>query len=106
MSQDPPKPVEYVQNPAPPAQVREAAPAYGAAEHWVPAAEFKTHCLRLLDDVAERRGEVVVTRHGKPVARLVAYDAAPPSLLGWMAGTVAHAGDLVSPLDEPWEADA
>jgi prevent-host-death family protein len=99
-------PHEHRRSPAPPATVREAAPVYGAAERRVPAAEFKTHCLRLLDDVAERRGEVVVTRHGKPVARLVAYDAEPPALLGWMAGSVLHAGDLVSPLDEPWDADS
>lgn len=106
MDQPPKKPFEYRQAPPPPPQVEEAAPVYGAAERWVPAAEFKTHCLRLLDDVAERRGEVVVTRHGKPVARLVAYDAEAPSPLGWMAGTVLHAGDLLSPLDEPWDADA
>lgn len=33
------------------------------------AAEAKTHFLRILDDV-ERGESVIITRHGKPVARL------------------------------------
>lgn len=100
----------------PPRMVREAAAAYlpgaaggdggGGGEERVSAAEFKTHCLRLIERVQRERGTVVVTRYGRPVARLVPYDEAPGSLLGHVAGAVSHYGDLVSPVGEAWEADA
>ena len=76
-------------------------------EEWVTAAEFKTHCLRLMEQVRQGRTEVVVTRYGQPVARLVPYhEEAPVSIFGHLAGTVVSATDLVSPVGEAWEADA
>jgi prevent-host-death family protein len=93
--------------PKPPSKVREAVMPYlPADEEWVSAGEFKTHCLRLIEQVERERGEVVVTRYGRPVARLVPYEAAPAPLLGHMAGSVSRYGDIVSPVDEAWEADA
>jgi prevent-host-death family protein len=80
--------------------------AAGPAQQWVTAAEFKTHCLRLIDEVLQSRGEVVVTRYGKPVARLVPFDEAPVSLFGHLRGAVASYGDLVAPTGESWDADA
>lgn len=37
----------------------------------VSAAEFKAHCLRLMDEVRATGIEIVVTKHGRPVSRLV-----------------------------------
>lgn len=90
------------------AALRYLAPAQPAKkeEEWVSAADFKTHCLRLIERVERERGEVVVTRYGKPVARLVPYGEEPASLLGHVAGAVSFHGDLVSPVDEAWDADA
>ena len=87
---------------------REAAFAYGGERtaEWVSAADFKAQCLRLVERVEQGRGEVVVTRYGRPVARLVPFDAAPASLFGYLAGSVVSYGDLVSPVGEPWDADA
>ena len=68
----------------------------------VSASNFKAHCLALLDDVALTGEEVVVTKRGRPVARLVAIDAPQP-----LAGSVTfHASDdeLVAPLDVAWDA--
>jgi len=68
----------------------------------VSASNFKAHCLALLDDVALTGEEVVVTKRGRPVARLVAIDAPHP-----LAGSVTfHASDdeLVAPLDVAWDA--
>ena len=89
--------------------VREAAAKYtpgGPDEEWITAAEFKTHCLRLIEQVRQGRGEVVVTRYGKPVARLVPYDRNPVSLFGHLSGSVVSHGDLIAPVGEEWEADA
>jgi prevent-host-death family protein len=70
----------------------------------IPAGEFKAKCLALMDEV-ERTGQpLVITKRGKPVARLVPESSAPKSLFGIMKGTVIITGDIISPLDEPWEA--
>lgn len=71
----------------------------------IPAGEFKTHCLQLLDRVAATGESLTVTKHGRPVAQLVPL---PPerSLFGAMAGSVTASSDLVEPLDESWAADA
>lgn len=37
----------------------------------IPAAKFKAECLALLDEVERTRQELIVTKRGKPVARLV-----------------------------------
>lgn len=68
----------------------------------ISASNFKAHCLALLDDVALTGEEVVVTKRGRPVARLVAIDAPRP-----LAGSVTfHTSDdeLVAPLDVAWDA--
>jgi prevent-host-death family protein len=64
-----------------------------------------------LDRVARGREEVVVTRYGRPVAKLVPVeptegDEQAPGLFGWLRGTVTVHGDIIAPIDEPWDADA
>jgi prevent-host-death family protein len=67
------------------------------------AGDFKAKCLKLLDEVARTREPLVVTKHGKAVAKLVPI---PPEtgLFGALAGSVRQEGDIVSPLDNEWEA--
>jgi len=70
----------------------------------MPASQFKARCLALLDEVALTGEEIVVTKRGKPVARLVAIDEPKP-----LAGSVAfHVSDdeLVAPLDVAWDAQS
>jgi prevent-host-death family protein len=47
------------------------------AERTVAAGEFKARCLALLDEVADRRTEIIVTKRGVPVARVVPLAPAP-----------------------------
>ncbi len=69
----------------------------------IPAGEFKAKCLKLIDEVAETGEEIVVTKRGKIVARLVPpNDESRRSL----AGTIAWEKDIVSPVDDDWDADA
>ena len=90
-----------------PRRVREARFVPGADELVVSAAEFKTHCLQLMDRVQQERTEVVVTRYGRPVARLVPYEAEEAvTPFGVLRGTVTFHGDVVAPTGEAWEADA
>jgi prevent-host-death family protein len=76
------------------------------AEVRISAAEFKTNCLRLMDEVARRRIPVVITKRGKPVAKLVPISEEPIDIFGRMAGTIRICGDIVGPTGEIWEADA
>jgi prevent-host-death family protein len=69
------------------------------SQKTVPAGEFKARCLALLDEVAQTGKPLLVTKRGKPVARLVPVEA-PPGLLG----SVKKEKDLVSPIGEEWDA--
>lgn len=71
----------------------------------IPAGEFKAHCLQLLDDVQQTRGEIVITKRGKPVARLVPTEEAAPLLFGRMRGSVTISGDIVAACGELWDAE-
>jgi prevent-host-death family protein len=70
-------------------------------ERRVPAAEFKARCLALLDEVAATHRSVVVTKRGRPVARVVPFDESAPDL----SGSIVFEGDLVSPTGEEWDAE-
>lgn len=69
-------------------------------ERSIAAGEFKAKCLKLLDEVAETRETIVITKHGKPVARLVPIREHRSPLFGAMRGTVLWEGDIISPLGE------
>ncbi len=65
------------------------AKAPPASRTSVGSADFKARCLELIDHVKESGAEYIVTRHGKPVARLVPVEAEQQgSPLGSMKGTV------------------
>jgi prevent-host-death family protein len=72
----------------------------------ISAAEFKTNCLRLMDDVAQRRVPIIITKRGKPVAKLVPLSEEPIDIFGRMAGTIRICGDIISPIDVEWGGDA
>ncbi len=72
-------------------------------ETTIGAGDFKAKCLQLLDDVAAHREPLVITKRGKPVAKLVPM---PPDieLFGALAGSVLDETDIVSPIDSKWDA--
>lgn len=72
----------------------------------ISAGRFKAECLKLMDEVKARHGEVVITKRGKPVARLVPYEEKPVPVHGFMKNTVTFVGDVISPLGVKWDADA
>lgn len=69
----------------------------------IQASEFKATCLSLLDEVAETRREIVVTKRGRPVAKLVPIDR-PADLQGSVTILSPHIDDLFS-TGEVWAAD-
>jgi prevent-host-death family protein len=71
----------------------------------VPATKFKAQCLELMDRVAEGRETYVITKRGKPVAKLVPVDRPRrKSIFGCMADQTEIVGDIEKPLwtDAQW----
>jgi prevent-host-death family protein len=71
-------------------------------EPRIPSGEFKTHCLRLLEEVARTGVSFVVTKRGRPVARITPVAGNEPVSL---AGSILEEGDLISPIGEAWDSD-
>jgi len=71
----------------------------------VSASTFKNSCLQLIDRVGQTREEIVVTRYGRPVAKLVAFDEGKVPLFGHLAGSITIHGDVVAPLNVEWDAE-
>ncbi|MDE0029269.1 MAG: type II toxin-antitoxin system prevent-host-death family antitoxin [Deltaproteobacteria bacterium] len=71
----------------------------------IKASEFKAKCLKLMDDVAEGGYEIVITKNGRPVSRLVPYRERPKSLFGIDRGRIEIIGDIIEPINVEWEAD-
>ncbi|MFH1706297.1 MAG: type II toxin-antitoxin system prevent-host-death family antitoxin [Planctomycetota bacterium] len=70
------------------------------------AALFKARCLKLMDQVNATHEEVTITKHGKPVAKLVPCSARPSrALYGCLRGSVTIKGDIIAPVASQWEAE-
>lgn len=69
----------------------------------VSASRFKAQCLALLDEVALTGEEIVVTKRGRPVARVVAIDE-PVGLEGSVTFNVSDEA-LLAPVDVAWDAE-
>jgi prevent-host-death family protein len=72
------------------------------SERTVPASKFKAQCLAMLDEVAATGEEIVVTKRGRAVARVVSAQA-PSSLSGSVSFNVSDE-ELIEPLDIVWDA--
>ena len=76
------------------------------SQRTMKASEFKSKCLKLMDEVAENGGEIVITKNGKPVAKLTAFHERPKTLFGIDKGRLKITGDIISPIDVEWEAQS
>ena len=70
------------------------------------AGEFKAKCLKVMDRVNATREPVVITKKGRPIAKLVPVDPSGQDFFGCLAGTIEIVGDIESPVEPPeaWEA--
>ena len=73
---------------------------------YIAAAEFKANCLRLIDEVAQQRRPLIITKRGKPVAKLVPVETEAIDLFGRMAGSIKICGDIINPIEDAgWTGD-
>jgi prevent-host-death family protein len=79
---------------------------YNQAMKTVAAADFKARCLTLMDDVQSTREHIVITKRGKPVAKLVPMNVGKREFLGRLEGIIEIVGDIESPVVplEDWDA--
>lgn len=63
----------------------------------IAAGAFKANCLAVMDEVQAKRITVVITKRGKPVAKLVPVDSKKDDLFDSFRGKVTIVGDIVSP---------
>jgi len=65
------------------------------------AGSFKANCLAVMDEVQAKHETVVITKHGKPVAKLVPVNRTPDEIYNFLAGKGAITGDVVAPALSP-----
>lgn len=70
-------------------------------EKTVPAGEFKAKCLALLDQVEANGRIFVITKRGRPVARVVPL---PTLKTGSLLGSLLYEEDPLAPIPDEWEA--
>lgn len=63
----------------------------------MPAGKFKAQCLAVMDEVQRKRQSVVITKRGKPVAKLVPMETQRDDIFGFMKGKIRIKGDIVKP---------
>ena len=68
----------------------------------IKASEFKAKCLQLMDEVAESGQEIVITKKGKPVSRLMPYREKGKIVFGEMQGLIKTYADIVEPMPAEW----
>ena len=72
----------------------------------IAAGAFKARCLKLMDEVQQTREPIVITKKGRPVAKLVPADNAQKDVFDCLKGVMEIVGDIESPLvpASEWEA--
>ena len=71
----------------------------------IPAGQFKARCLAIMDEVQAKRQTVVITKRGKPVAKLVPVEQEKDDIFGFFKskGKIEIKSDIVAPAFTPEE---
>jgi prevent-host-death family protein len=71
------------------------------------AGKFKAECLKLMDRVCETQEEIIISKRGHPVARLVPIERKPlRSIFGHAKNSVVNETELTYPTGETWDAES
>lgn len=72
----------------------------------VAISKFKAQCLEIIDSLQSDREPIVITKRDKPVARVVPLDSEKVSLFGIFRSKGKINGNIISPIEEKWEAQS
>jgi len=70
----------------------------------ISTSELKARASRIVTDVSRGKTTVIITKRGRPVAKLVPIDAGSPTLFGFAKGCIKVRGDIMEPVGTSWEA--
>lgn len=70
----------------------------------IPAGEFKTHCLKIMDLVNTSNQSFIITKRNVPVAKIVPIEREHTNIFGSMKGSIVSEEDLISSTGEVWSA--
>jgi antitoxin (DNA-binding transcriptional repressor) of toxin-antitoxin stability system len=68
--------------------------------------EFKTHCLRIINNLHEGNGAIIITKRSKPIAKVLPLNSKKESLLGILKGRAEIKGDSIAPISEKWDVES
>lgn len=88
-------------------QSKKTSPVSRAARtpESIPATQAKAHLLELLNTVDHKGESIIITKRGRPVAKLVPIENPPVrSIFGYMKGSGKITGDIVGPEPDVWNA--
>lgn len=69
------------------------------------ASVFKAKCLGIMDEINETGEEIIITKNGHPVSRLLPFRNKPKTLFGLHASGIHASDDLIEPVNESWGAE-
>lgn len=75
------------------------------ATYSIQAGNFKAKCLQLMDEVSEKHISIVITKHGKPIAKLMPIEEIPIDLFGCLKNSVTIKKDIIAPINVDWESN-
>jgi antitoxin (DNA-binding transcriptional repressor) of toxin-antitoxin stability system len=67
------------------------------------ATKFKEQCLALLENIGAEG--LLITKHGRPIAKLIPVETAPSKLIGALRGKIKVKGDILS-TGMKWHAES
>jgi prevent-host-death family protein len=72
----------------------------------IAAAEFKARCLAVMNEVSQSGRPIVITKHGKPVVKVVPADDGEDEIFGALAGIARITGDIENTVPaRDWEVE-
>ena len=71
----------------------------------IKASEFKAKCLKMMDTISQTGEAIIITKNGKPIAKMLPYSPPKGELFGFLRGQITYVDDSVfdSPMLEAWE---
>ncbi len=75
-------------------------------DKFMQAGKFKAECLKVMEEVRSTGKEIVVTKHRVPIVKMCPIDKPKKTLFGKMAGTIHVKKDIISPIEEEWNANS
>jgi len=67
--------------------------------------KFKSHCLEIIDNLQHNHQSIIITKRDKVVAKVIPFKANKTSIFGFLKGKAEIKGDIISSLEEEWDAE-